>query len=409
MHIPRRADPFDRRAVLIGAGTCLLATDGAVARAFGASIHDLRSVERSRVTRAADRALAAPIRTITSVRAARSPGGLHDYYSEADYWWPDPVNPGKSYVRRDGFSNPAKFDAHRQLLIAFGMRMPALAAAWVATRKPVYPRAAAAHLHAWFVDPATRMNPDLSHAQAIIGRDTGRAIGIIDTLQIVEVARGAAMLGRAAAPGFDERLMTGVRAWFVAYVAWLTTSPAGIEERDQANNHGTCWLLQVAAFADLLGDMACTSAARDRLIGIVVPRQIAADGSQPLELARTKPYGYSLFNTDVLAACCQLLSTPERDVWRATTPPAGSVADAVAYMARFVRDKHAWPLPPDVEHFASWPVRQPSLLFAGVALDRPEWVSLWRGLDGDPTDPEVVRNFPVRQPLLWLPGSTRIG
>jgi hypothetical protein len=48
-----------------------------------------------------------------------------------------------------------------------------------------------------------------------------------------------------------------------------------------------------------------------------------------------------------------------------------------------------------------WPVRQPSLLFAGLALDKPEYLALWKQLDGDPTVEEVLRNWPVRQPVLW--------
>ncbi len=48
-----------------------------------------------------------------------------------------------------------------------------------------------------------------------------------------------------------------------------------------------------------------------------------------------------------------------------------------------------------------WPVRQPSLLFAGLALDKPEYIALWRKLDPDPTVEEIIRNYFVRQPVLW--------
>ncbi len=90
------------------------------------------------------------------------------------------------------------------------------------------------------------MNPNLNHAQAIIGVNSGRAIGVIDTLQIVEVARAAALFARKNAPGYAA-IRAGVEAWFSDYLDWLTTSPFGIAERDEKNNHGTCWLLQAAS------------------------------------------------------------------------------------------------------------------------------------------------------------------
>ena len=58
--------------------------------------------------------------------------------------------------------------------------MPALAAAYKITGERKYADHAAAHLRAWFIDEATRMNPNLQYAQAIQGRFTGRGTGIIE-------------------------------------------------------------------------------------------------------------------------------------------------------------------------------------------------------------------------------------
>ena len=92
------------------------------------------------------------------------------------------------------------------------------------------------------------MNPNLQYAQAIQGRFTGRGIGIIDTLHLVEVARAAWQLDMKPSD------LTGVKSWFASYIDWMTTHPYGIAERDAKNNHGTCWCTQVAAFAQLTGD-----------------------------------------------------------------------------------------------------------------------------------------------------------
>ena len=362
---------------------------------------DIRAVERRRLLPQAGALLAAVPRTIAAIPAPRSPAGPQDYYSEGDYWWPDPANPGGAYIRRDGRSNPDKFDGHRDALIAFGRTVPALAALWDLTREARFADAAMRHLAAWFVDPATRMNPNLSHAQAIIGVNQGRAIGVIDTLQIVEVARAAALFARLNAPGYAA-IRTGVEAWFSAYLDWLTTSPFGTEERDEKNNHGTCWLLQAASFAALIGRADILADTRARLKTVIIPAQIEPDGRQPLELARTKAYAYSLFNLDVLAAAAWLLGNETGELIEWKTTDGRSIGGAIAWMAPYIADKSRWPLAPDIEYWEGFPVRHPSLLFGGVALQRSDWLDHWQQLNPDPATGEVVRNFPVRQPLLWL-------
>ena len=361
---------------------------------------DVAVVDRTRILTAADKYLKQQPITLTSSTSPRSPGGLHDYFSEGDYWWPNPANPGGPYIQRDGFSNPANFNAHREALIRLSVQVPALTAAWKLTRKREYATHAALHLRAWFVDPATLMNPNLEHAQAIFGINKGRGIGIIDTLHLVEVARAIAVLEPSGALNASDKAAT--IAWFRDYLTWMTTSPNGIAERDAKNNHTTCWLLQVAEFARLTGNTTITQFARDRFRTVIVPTQIAPDGSLPLELARTKPYSYCLFNLDALATASRVLSGPTDNLWIFETPDGRGLRKAVAFMVPFIRDKKTWPYAHDVEHFDELPVRQVSLLFSGMAYDDPSYIALWKTLDPDPTSAEIIRNYPIRQPLLWV-------
>jgi hypothetical protein len=364
---------------------------------------DVAAIDRGRVLKAAERYLREEPQTLTTVRSARSTGGLHDYFSEGDYWWPDAKNPDGPYVRRDGYSNPANFNAHRELLIRLSVQMPALTAAYVLTKRRIYAEHAAAHLRAWFVTPTTRMNANLEHAQAIHGVTPGRGVGIIDTLHLVEVARAAMWLEGSGVLSVAE--LAAVHAWFREYLMWMAESKNGQEERDAKNNHGTCWVAQYAAFATLVRDEEKMAWSRERFRTHLVPEQVAVDGRLPLELARTKPYSYSIFNMDVLAVVCQILSeekSGEDDLWRFATADGRGIAKVVAFMEPFLRDKSTWPFAKDVEYFDDLPVRQPSLLFAGLAYGDRSYVELWRRLNPDPTVAEIVRNFPVRQPVLWV-------
>jgi Alginate lyase len=368
---------------------------------------DLTIIERPRVIPAANRYLLESPQTITLTSAPRSTGGPHDFFSEGDYWWPDPKNPTGPYIRRDGFSNPDNFVAHRQALLRLSIQMPALTAAWRISGDKKFAAHAAEHLRAWFVTPATRMNPNLEHAQAISGVTPGRGVGIIDTLHLVEVARAATLLDEAGMlPPADA---TAIKSWFADYLNWMATSKNGIEERDSKNNHASCWVLQAAEFARYTRNSAITQLCIDRFRTALIPDQVAPDGSLPLELARTKPYSYSLFDLDVLATICQVISST--DLWHFTPPakdgvPQSGVEKAVAFMAPCIRNKKSWPHPPDVEYFNDLPVRQPHLLFAGLAYHRPDYIALWRTLPADPTVDEIIRNFPIRQPILWVEPNT---
>lgn len=393
--------PLSRRAFCVTAGSALGGASLAWAAFAGAKQVgiDIAEIERARVTRAADRYLQERPITITAYTARRSAGGSHDYFSEGDYWWPDPQAPNGPYIQRDGMTNPDNFVSHRRALIRLSVQMPALTAAWSITKNQLYAKHAAEHLRAWFLEASTRMNPNLQYAQAIHGRVTGRGIGIIDTIHLVEVARSILLLRESSVltAGEHEQL----KQWFAEYLNWMTQSKHGIEEREAKNNHGTCWVMQVAQFAQYTGNRQLIDYCSERYKSVLLPDQLAVDGSFPLEIKRTKPYSYSLFNLDAMATICQIVSTPRDDLWTFTLADGRSMQSAMAFMAPYIADKKSWPHPADVQYFDDFPVRQPSLLFAGLAYAEPRYLELWNKLNPDPVVDEVIRNYPVRQPVLW--------
>ncbi|MEP6748997.1 MAG: alginate lyase family protein [Bacteroidota bacterium] len=338
--------------------------------------------------------------TVTAETCSRSAGGKHDFYSEGDYWWPNPAGADSPYIQKDGITNPNNFVAHRHAMIAFSQVTGALASAYKITGDEQYVRQAMKHYKAWFVDTATMMNPNLQYAQAIKGRFTGRGIGIIDGIQLIEAAQGLIVMEKTKS--MDPILLAAVKKWFAQFLQWLTTHPYGRDEMNAANNHGTCWVLQAAVFAKLTGDKTMMKFCSDRFKNILLPHQMLADGSFPLELKRTKAYGYSIFNLDAMTTICQVLSTRGDDLWKYETADGKSIKKGIEYLYPFVADKNKWPLKPDVMYWNEWPVAQPFLVFGANAFNNAAWFNTWKGLEHAPKADEVIRNLPVRNPLIWI-------
>jgi hypothetical protein len=204
----------------------------------------------------------------------------------------------------------------------------------------------------------------------------------------------------------------------------MKTSAPGMKERDATNNHAIAWALQAAEFARLAEDNLTREEVRTRFESVQLPAQENAEGGFPRELARTKPYGYSIFQFDCATALGWSLGilAPNNTSAGKTTSLADSVfhptataratgddataraalCRAAVFLYPYLKDKSKWPYAHDVQHWESWPVRSPGLLFCGLACEHPDYIALWRRLEPDPTDPEIIRNYPIRQPLLWV-------
>ena len=273
-------------------------------------------------------------------------GDKHDYMSFGPYWWPDPEAPdGLPYIRRDGDVNPASADdsTDRPAMTAMATAVHALALAFHFTDEARYADRARLLLKTWYLDPATRMNPDLEYGQAIPGKCDGRGIGIIDTAILIRVADALALLERGDGLTPDER--AGIVQWFEAYLDWLLGSSHGHDERSQHNNHGTWYDTQVARFALVCGR---DDLARDVVASagpVRIAPQVGPDGAQPLELARTRSFSYSVMN---LRGYCSLALMGDRlgvDLWGFVSPEGASIRAAIEYLLPYADPAKEWPHP----------------------------------------------------------------
>jgi hypothetical protein len=268
-----------------------------------------------------------------------APGGdVHDYLSQAPYWWPSQPptadNPwGCPYVQRDGQRNPeVDTDTDRQDVEKTFDSSYDLSLAWYYTGDRRYAEKAGQILRTWFLDPATRMNPNLTHAQFIPCKYDGRAIGIIDFSQSYTSVLDAIALLETGAPGWTGADRTGMKKWNTDFLGWLTGSDFGSQEAAATNNHGTFFDMQLAGLAYAIGD---TSLARQTVLNArtkrIVP-QIAADGSQPQELARTRSWHYSTFDLVAYTRLAAIGRNVGVDLWGYRGPDGQSLFKAVDYL-----------------------------------------------------------------------------
>ena len=382
---------------------------GALAAPVNMTLEQVAQIDHARILKAADAALKMEPVTITKFHAKSSEGGTNDFYSNGDYFWPDPTRAdGLPYLNRDGQSNPDNFSQHRLALRELRDAVAALAAAYKITGEDRYVMKAVRLLRVFFLDPRTRMNPNLQYAQAVPGRSSGRSWGIIDGLHLIEIP--PAIEAMQTSPAFPPEVLAGLKQWFRELTGWMVTSENGRAEAAAKNNHSVAYFLQVAVFSRFTGDGDKLARCRRQFKEVFVPNQMAADGSFPAELNRTKPYGYSIFQLDNMATLCQVLSTPNDNLWNFELSDGRGICRAMEFLYPYLADKSKWLRPPDVQAWDSWPARQPSLLFAGLAFNEQKYLDLWKRLSADPTNEEVRRNIAITQPILWLtnPGDDKL-
>ncbi len=353
---PKPLPPVATFAPLPGAAQCKGA-DGYAAAAGGARLFLWRPewLTAQRAMIAADGARAARLRRAAEAALKRGPysvrdkprpavgGDAGDYLSIGPYWWPDPAKlDGLPYVRRDGEVNPERngdrFDATRASRMSGDVTLLTLAAHHLGERR--YADHAARLVRAWFIDPATRMNPNLDYAQAVPGRSPGRAEGIIDAARLTHVVEAIGLLRAGGALTADDDL--ALRKWFGGLARWMAVSENGKAERAAKNNHGIYYDMLLAHFALYAGmDSVAQRVVADFPARRIVP-QMDAQGRLPLELARTRGWHYSVFALDAAMRLAMLGECVGLDLWRWQGADGRSLRLALTTLDQFRKAPDKW-------------------------------------------------------------------
>jgi len=268
-------------------------------------------------------------------------GDKHDYMSQAPYFWYDSTKPnGLPYMRKDGQRNPEilKITDHTNLgNVDNACRT--LALAWYCTGDEKYAAKATDLLRYWFLNDATKMNPNLNYAQAIPGINNGRGIGIIETISLTGIADAVGLL--KGSKSFTEADYKSIQQWYAQYLNWMLTSKNGNEEHAAKNNHGTWFYAQAIDFALFTGN---TSKAKELAEETKkrMDSQISKEGKMQLELDRTNGLGYSTFNLQAWFRVATLAQYAGVNLWQYTNQQGASIRTAFDWLLPYALGQKQW-------------------------------------------------------------------
>jgi hypothetical protein len=314
-----------------------------------------------------------------SVTTERPPGialDIHDFYSEAPYWWPQDGDPSAPYVRRDGQTNPNRFVANKNALVAMSDAVFTLGTAAYLLDDSHYAQRAARDINTWFINAKSRMNPDMDHSQAIRNFNNGRGAGIVDGRAFIRAIQGMEFLAQTG--NWDPKEQAAVKKWFQDYLHWLTTSDNANYEKRTRNNHASWWAAQAAAIATFVEDDTQQKAAFSYYRDHIFPRQIRPDGSAPREESRTRGLWYSAFNLEALTTTCRIAQIGGVDLWSARAKGGATLATVVEYLEPYLTDPKTW-TKEQITDFSNDGLY--FLAYAGIGMKKPEYIALYRKLE----------------------------
>lgn len=322
---------------------------------------------RNSIIKEADKLLPKTIGSVMDKKRPAPSGDMHDYLSCAPYYWPDPENPTGPYIRKDGVSNKDVLTPDKKNLGTMVNSIIFLSLAYNLTSEEKYASKAVENLRIWFLNPKTRMNPNMNFGQTISGLlgGKGRGAGMIETYKFVEMLDGVELLKKSSRlKDFDRK---GLNNWFTGYLDWMMTSKVGNQEYNAKNNHGVAFDVQLTRVALFVGNREIALKYIYDFADHRIFKQIEPDGKQPAELARTKALHYSAFNITHMLDMCLIAEKMNIELLDATSTDGRSILKAIEFMAQYAgKPQNQFPF----SQINDWDADQKSLVFQLYRVDK---------------------------------------
>lgn len=291
----------------------------------------------------ADRLLKRGVFSVVNKKGIPPSKSKHDYMSIGPYWWPNPgTENGLPYIRNDGEINPETRNNFTDIVEKnnFISAVKKLSKAYFFSDDVKYATKNIELITAWFVDEATKMNPNLNHGQSVPGRNDGRCFGIIEFGDIVEVIKFLEIAKQREI--LDSKTEQAMIGWFTSYSSWLQNSKLGKEEATRKNNHGVHYdaqLLNILIYLNRIEQVKTylSTITKERIFS-----QIKPDGSQPLELARTKSFSYSVMNLHGFLELAILGKKLGVNLWEISSKDGRSIKKGYQYMIPYLTNQKEW-------------------------------------------------------------------
>ncbi|EIN14695.1 chondroitin AC/alginate lyase [Punctularia strigosozonata HHB-11173 SS5] len=274
-------------------------------------------------------------------------GDKHDYMSWAPYSWPNCTGVGNTtaltdeeiwktcpYYTRDGLFNPdVRFVNDVGAFQNMSDAVLYNALAWAINGSSTFSTNVATYIKTWFLDDDTMMNPNLNYAQMERGPtgQNGTHTGVLDLKCMSKLVSGILILREGNAAEWTSDLDSSLVSWTKEYITWLTTADIAIQEKEATNNHGTFYYNQLAALQILANDTSGALATIKEYFTTQYQNQIWANGEQPLEMIRTRPYHYRSYNLAAMITNARLGSYLGYDAWTLETKNGSTIQTALDF------------------------------------------------------------------------------
>lgn len=270
-------------------------------------------------------------------------GDKHDYMSLATYWWPNPkTSSGLPYIRKDGQTNPEINTVRDNVYIRDLCKdIRLLGLSYYFTNDEKYAKKATELLKVFFLNSATRMNPNLKYAQIIRGDSKVYGTGTIDTEHLPDLIDGVQLL--VGSESWTTANHEALKSWFSQYLNWLTTSTGGIEASEATNNIGTYYDLQVVTYALFTGNKVLAKSLLEKQTYNRLDGQLKANGEQTYELVRTNAWTYCNKNLDGWFSLASVAESAGVNLWDYTSASGKSLKKAFEWMVPYGARTKAWP------------------------------------------------------------------